>query len=140
MKPTSCLLRLGESHNAGSNVWFLGSKVPANLGTNVNGAQSLAHPGSSAVYPRSHPYEAQMGRIFLTLACVYSLMTIYFPPSRRHMPAHPPGLESITFISSVSSSQLVVFTGILSHSPSAKQGFKIRIPSRCIWTTSRAVS
>lgn len=40
-------------------------KVPVNLGTNANGAPSLAHPGSRPVYSREHPYEAQMGKVFL---------------------------------------------------------------------------
>ena len=40
-------------------------KIPVDLGTNVNGAPSLAHPGNRPAYSREHPYEAQMGKVFL---------------------------------------------------------------------------
>ncbi|PPR04933.1 hypothetical protein CVT24_007314 [Panaeolus cyanescens] len=40
-------------------------KVPVDLGTNADGTQSLAHPGSTAIYSREHPYEAQMAATFI---------------------------------------------------------------------------
>ena len=58
-------------------------KVPVNLGTNANGAPSLAHPGSRPVYSREHPYEAQMGKTYAGIL-VYGLMTL-FPLHSCHL-------------------------------------------------------